>query len=223
MQPVETTDNRIVTLLLVAALGCPITLCDIRPAEAQDCAAMLNEILNGQPGAGSPGRAQVLANIYNQNCNGNARPAYIPPQYTPQGNNYWQPQAPAQTDQTDNAQLRDAQEKATAELYKRLDAAEKAYRSLEGRQPLSHAVRSHHLDQPVGYTDKFANQNLGIMTVPSPPPTVVQASPTVRQVSPLPSSAQPYTPPGQFWCYGGGMKWSCYIGQTCAPGGCRGQ
>ena len=52
MEPVETTGNRIVTLLLVAALGCSITLCDIRRAEAQDCAAMLNEICHGQPGAG---------------------------------------------------------------------------------------------------------------------------------------------------------------------------
>jgi hypothetical protein len=229
MQSVETTkDNRIIALLLVAALGCSFTLCDIRRAEAQDCGAMLNELINGsiQPGVGSQERALEIQNLYNQNCLGHV-PAYIPPQYAPQGNKYMQPQAPAQTDQTDDAKLRAAQEKAAAKLYKQLRAAERAYRSLEGGQPLSHSITSHNLEPPAGYTDKFANQNVGISTVPAPPPTVVQASPTVRQVSPAPSPAQPYTPPGQFWCYGagGGAKWSCYIGQTCAPygGGCMGQ
>ena len=134
----------------------------IKRAEAQDCAAILNELLHGiQPGVGSPGRAVVLQNIYNQNCNGNARPAEIPRQFTPQGNKYWQPQAPAQSDQTDDAQLRAAQENVTAELYKQLDAFEKAYQSLQSNRPLSNAVGSPvtSFNPPVGYADKFANQS----------------------------------------------------------------
>jgi hypothetical protein len=149
---ISARNSRLITLLLIAASA---TFSADR-GDAQDCAALLNQLLHSPPGAMSPGQAQVLANTYNQNCNGSTRPVNIPERFSPQENQYWQPQAP-QSDQTENAQMRAALEKATADLYNQLHEFENAYHSLRDNESLSsaltHDVKS--VNPPVTYVDPY--------------------------------------------------------------------
>jgi hypothetical protein len=51
-------------------------------AQGIDCQALLNELLNSPPGVYTPGQAQDMANVYNQECLGQ-QTQYQQPQYQP--------------------------------------------------------------------------------------------------------------------------------------------
>jgi hypothetical protein len=71
---------RSLTLSATAGL-CLLMFAGAPRAEAQDCQSMLNQLLNGQPGYGSPQWGQGIADQYNSNCLGgqSQQPSSQPP------------------------------------------------------------------------------------------------------------------------------------------------
>jgi hypothetical protein len=73
------------TMLFAAICWCSplLSIISVDQAVAQDCAAIFQQIIHGQPGFGSPERAAALSDFYNRNCR-NARPVDVPAPFRPE-------------------------------------------------------------------------------------------------------------------------------------------